>query len=184
MQEIFFFFSVGDPSVALEALRLGNSLVVNKHYDPDEDLLVLSTGSNVGTSSFRRFFVLPDGRYLSEISLGDGVKKDGTKFRYIMDRIGAAAIDLTLYNKPLEGEVCVGSLAFQARTYRSEDEPLEPRPAIFSNAFQNLRSFIKQLAQPVSNGKTPRTVYVFPEAMRLLEHDFSRSPWPSLQISS
>jgi hypothetical protein len=183
MAEIFFFFAADDPSVAVEALRLGNFLLVNKDYGPDEDLIFVSAASNVDACSFQRFFILPDDADVSEISLGDGTKKGGRKFRYIKDRIGAAAIDLILSSKPSEGEVCVGSLAFQARTYPSENEPLELRPLVFSKVFQSLRSYIKQSAEPVSNGKTPKTVYVFPKALELLRQNPSRSPWLSLRVT-
>ena len=182
MQEVFFFFSIQDISVALEALRLGNLLVVNGRYRLDEELIVLMGSSNVPLDIFHRFFVIPDSKYLSELFLCEGVREDGTEFRYIMDRIGAAAVKLTLYDTPLEGAVCVGSLGFQARTYSSPDGPLDPRPIIFSNTFRDIRSFIKKNAQPVPSGNTPKTVYVFPKALDILQKDFSRSPWKSLQI--
>ena len=183
MPEVFFFFSTNDLSVPIEALRLGNSLLVNKGYDLDEDLIIISPTSDADIDLFRRFYVLPEYRFISEISMDDVVKDDDDSVRYIMQRVGAAAIDLILYKKPSsEREVCVGSLGFHARTYRSVDEPLEPRPQAFSRAFQSLRSYIKRSAQPVSNRKFPKTVYVFPQAMALLRQDFSRSPWPSLEI--
>jgi len=183
MPEVFFFFSADDHSVAVEALGRGNSLVVNKGYELGEDLITVSPSSGNDIDLFRRFYILPEEHFVSEISMDDVVKDDDDSVRYIMQRVGAAAIDLILYKKPSsESEVCVGSLGFHARTYRSVDGPLEPRPKTFSRSFRNLRSFIKQSAQPVSNKLSPKTVYVFPQAMALLRQDFSRSPWPSLEI--
>jgi hypothetical protein len=115
--------------------------------------------------------------------MGSGNKvSDGKNFRYIKDRVGAAAIFLSLNTKFAEDEVSVGSLEFQVRTYPSDGGPLEPRPPSFSSAFRSLSSFIKKSAQPVSNKLFPKTVYVFPHALALLREDFSRSPWPSLEI--
>lgn len=174
MPEITFFFSVDDPSLVLEGIAPGNYLLVNKHYDENEDLIVLSTASKADTCSFSRFFVLPDDQFISEISISNVTKDGGEKFYYIRDRVGAGAIDLILYSRPSEGEVCVGSLGFHVRTYRSVNEPLEPRPPVFSSAFRSLSSFIKRSAQPVPNKLFPKTVYVFPQAMALLRQDFSR----------
>jgi len=184
MPDVFFFYSLNDPSVALESLRLGHSLLVNKDYGPSEDLIVLSASSKTDPHSFHSLYVLPDDRFMSEISMGNGCKIRSSKdFCYIKDRNGAAAIILILNTKPSEGEVSVGSLEFQVRTYPSDNEPLELRPPIFSSAFRSLSSFIKRSAQPVSNAKFPKKVYVFPQAMALLRQDFSRSPWPSLNIT-
>lgn len=182
MSEIFFFFSVCDPSVPREALRLGNYLLVNKDYSPSESLMTFSEVSNDDINVFRRFYVLPSEAFLSEIALRQSTKRTGEKFLYITDRIGAAAIDLILYEKPSEGEVCVGSLGFQARTYPSETEPLAPRPKEFSEAFRSLSSYIRRSAERISNSNTPKTVYVFPNAMKLIRQDISRSPWSSIEI--
>lgn len=182
MPEIFFFYSVDDPLVSLKALHLGHSLLVNKDYSPNESLILLSAASNTKIHLFNRFYILPDERFFSEISTRKVTKEGGGDFYYISDRVGAAAIDLILYSKPCEGEVCVGSLGYQVRTYPSDSEPLEPRPPSFSSAFRSLSSFIKRSAQPVSNKKFPKTVYIFPHAMALLRQDFSRSPWPSLNL--
>lgn len=179
--EIFFFSSIQDGSVAQEAIRLGSYLVVNKDYGVDENLIALSADSRVDTGSFHRFFILPSDDYMSEIFLGTGTRK-GEGFRYIKDRVGAAAIDLIVYNRPSGSEVFVGSLAFHPRTYPSPNDPLELRPPIFSKIYQSLRSFIKRSAQPISNQKTPKTVYVFPKAFELLKEDPLRSPWSTLRI--
>lgn len=184
MSEVFFFFSANDPSIAVEALRLGNHLIVNKAYEENEGLIIISSMPNIELELFRRFYIIPSNHFVSEISMDDAAKNDDDSVRYIMQRVGAAAIDLILYRNPSsEDEVCVGSLGFYARTYRSAGEPLEPRPAIFSRTFQSLLSYIRRSAQPVSNAKSPKTVYVFPQAMALLRQDFSRSPWPSLKIT-
>ena len=185
MPDLVFLYSADDSSVVLEALRLGNLLVVKRDYELGENLLVLSDASNAVSHSFSHFYVLPDDRFISEISMGKGTKaKTGKNFCYIKDRNGSAAIILSQNTKPSKGEVCVGSLEFAARTYPSDSEPLQPRPPVFSQAFRRLSSFIRRSAQPVSNKLYPKTVYVFPEAMALLREDISRSPWPSLQIAT
>ena len=183
MSEITFFYSINDPSIVQEAQRLGNHLVVNKDYALLEELIIISPNSNVDDGSFNRFYILPSAQFASELSTSQLTKYDGRDFYYIKDRIGAAAIDLILYKKPSEGKVCVGSLGFQARTYPSVAEPLESRPPVFSDVFRSLRLFIKRSAQPVPNKLFPKTVYVFPQAMTLLREDFSRSPWPTIEIA-
>lgn len=183
MPDLVFFYSSNDPTVAGEALRLGYFLVEKKHYNLDEELILLSATSNGDPHLFCHFYVLPEARFISEISMGSATEvRSGKDFRYIKDRNGAAAILLSLNTRPSEGEVSVGSLEFSVRTYPSDSEPLEPRPPIFSSVFRNLRSFVKRSAQPVSNKLFPKTVYVFPQAMSLLRQDFSRSPWSSLEI--
>lgn len=183
MPDLVFLYSADDTSVALEALRLGNLLVVKRDYGLGEGLFVVSEPLDAVSHSFCHFYVLPDERFISEISMGKGIKaKTGKNFCYIKDRNGSAAIILSQNTKPSKGEVCVGSLEFAARTYPSDSEPLQPRPPVFSQAFRRLRSFIRRSAQPVSNKLYPKTVYVFPQAMELLREDFSRSPWPTIEI--
>lgn len=183
MSEVFFFFSAGDPSIPSEAISQGNLLLVNKRYKSNEELIVISKNTNENIDLFRRFYVLPSRTFVGEISMDDKIADDSDRERYIMQRIGAAAIDLILYKNPSSAiEVCVGSLGYHSRTYRSLSEPLEPRPPAFASAFKSLSSFIKRSATPVSNRLSPKTVYVFPEAMALLRQDFLRSPWPSLEM--
>lgn len=185
MAEIFFLFSIGDPSIPDKALRLGYSLLVNKDYNIGEDLILITCDQMANVNLYRRFYVLPDSSFNDEFSRGHGTKKTGKDFQYIMDRVGAAAIDLTLYKTPsVNREVCVGSLAFQSRTYPAESEPLEPRPSSFAEVFESLRIYIRQSTEPISNGKTPRTVYAFPNALSLMREDASLAPWPSLHIMS
>lgn len=181
--EMFFLFSAGDPSVVLEALRLGQTLIVNKDYRIGEDIVALTNKSNLDVDLFRRFYVLPDATFISELEMDEGNKRETGKYRYLMDRVGAASIDLILYKKPMDGEVCVGSLAFQKKTYRTKYGSLEPRPAAFSDSFFVISSYIKQSTQPITNQKTPKTVHAFPRALSLLRQDPFCSPWSSLDLT-
>lgn len=182
MKEIFFFFTVGDPSIADEALTMGYDLLANIQYKLDQDLLRFSGRMSFDESLCRRFYVIPNDQINEEFVTGVGIKKDGSSFRYIKDRVGAASIDLSFYSWPSDGEISVGSLSFQSTTYHAKCEKLEARPHSFSEAFRNLSSFIKQLAYPVANMKTPKSVFAFPSALSILQKDISRSPWPSIRI--
>lgn len=182
MSEIFFLFSRSDPSLLDKVQHFGAYLIVNRQYRHHESLEVITEASKLSDSGFNRFYILPEIILADHIVLNEGTKPSGEKFQYIMDRVGAAALDLTLYDTPAEGEVAVGSLAFHQRIYSSDTEPLQPSPSEFASLFRKLRACIRQSASPIQNSKTPKTVFAFPGALAIMQRDPTRSPWASLSI--
>lgn len=182
MTELFFFFSSHDPSVVKIALSLGYSLVVNKDYEPDEPLATISEPLTGDEEPFRRFYVLPDLSFISEISIRCGTRGAGRKFNYIEDRVGAAAIDLVFYGASLQDKIRAGSISFQKKTYKIDDSSLSNIPDVFDSSYTAICSYIKGSTSKISNSKTPHNIYVFPDAFLLLKEDLSRSPWSSVKI--
>ena len=182
MSELFFLFSCSDPFFLDKVQRLGACLIANRQYRLRERLEIVTDASKLSESGCNRFYILPEIILADHIFFNEGTKPSGEKFRYIMDRVGAAALDLTLYNTPAEGEVAVGSLAFHRRIYSSDTEPLQPSPSEFASLFRKLRACIRQSASPIQNSKTPKTVFAFPGALAIMQRDPTRSPWASLSI--
>lgn len=177
MTELFFFYSLDDPSVIDYILSNGYILVVNEDYYDGKRLKIYSKKVN---KLYKRYFILPNRKFISNLSVRSSTKNSGKKFNYIQDRVGSASIDLIFYTNPNEFNICVGSLSFQTKTYDVNDGTLRICPEEFSKTHRDISSYIKNFAQKISNQKTPKTVYVFPHAMAIIRGDFSRSPWPSI----
>lgn len=182
MSELFFFFSADDLSIPNLVLNLGYSLVVNRHYDLHQPLLIISDPCSGDELNFRRFYVLPELIFGSDMSIETCTRDGGTKFRYIQDHVGAAVLDLILYAMPTDNRVCVGSVAIHRNNYKYDDLTLVKTPDIYIEAYRNICGKIKLLTKKMSNRRKPSNVYIFPAAMELLLADVSRLPWPSVNI--
>ena len=182
MREIFFLFSIDDTSLPQVAISLGYNLVLNVDYNFFDDILFIQDVDGIDKSLRKRFNVVPDTAKISDFAVGEGKKKDGSNFRYIRDRIGAASIDLNLYSWPSIGNISVGSLSFHETTYTTTDGKLDPLPRAYLDIYRNLHSFVKRSSYVARNSRYPKTVYVFPKSLSILREDILRSPWPSINI--
>jgi hypothetical protein len=182
MPELNFAFAVGDPLVSEEALRLGNTIIINRRYSGDEEFPKIVSKSDLSTEQVNKLYILPDPSFVDEIFFGRARGQDNQEFFYIMDRVGAAGLLLIEGNRSATSPIRIGSLALHYRTYANENAPLRPLPKPFFDAFRGLKSFITRSAQPLANARTPKIVHAFPKALALLRSNPSLSPLATLMI--
>jgi hypothetical protein len=157
-------------------------MVLNKYYEPSEQIAICHKKVDQYSDMFSRYYILPNLSFVSQILLDYGERRGKGCYGYIRDRVGAAAIDLVHYRKPNLHEICVGSLSFQKRTYNINNGDLEERTSDFSETYNAIANFIKSSAKALSRERIPKVAYVLPNALELLRQNPKRSPWPDLDL--